>query len=65
MTPSFIAFELMIYLLFILCLIHAVRAGPTVVWRLVAGILFGILLEFGMIKQLHAYSFFGVPYANF
>jgi hypothetical protein len=57
MTPYFIAFELMIYLLFILCFIHAWRGGPAIVWRLVAGVLFGILLEYGTIRQLHSYSY--------
>ena len=57
MTPYFIAFELMIYGLFILCLIDAWRGGPAVVWRLAAGVLFGILLEYGTIQQLHSYSY--------
>lgn len=47
----------MIYGLFILCLIDAWRGGPAVVWRLVAGVLFGILLEYGTIQQLHSYSY--------
>jgi hypothetical protein len=57
LTPYFIAFELMIYGLFILCLIDAWRGGPAVVWRLVAGVLFGILLEYGTIQQLHSYAY--------
>jgi hypothetical protein len=56
-TPYFIAFELMIYVLFILCLLHAWRSGPAVVWQLVAGVLFGVLLEYGTIQQLHSYSY--------
>jgi hypothetical protein len=56
-SPYFIAFELMIYLLFVLCFIHAWRAGMEVVWRLVAGVLFGVLLEYGTIQQLHSYSY--------
>lgn len=57
LSPYFIAFELMIYLLFVLCFIHAWRAGTAVVWRLVAGVLFGVLLEYGTIQQLHSYSY--------
>jgi len=57
MTPYFVVFELMIYLLFGLCLIHAWREGAAHVWRLLAGVLFGILLEYGTIQQLHSYSY--------
>lgn len=57
MTPYFVAFELIIYLLFILCFIHAWRTGMAVVWRLVAGVLFGVLLEYGTIQELHSYSY--------
>ena len=57
MTPYFIAFELMIYLLFVLCFVHAWRGGAAVVWRLLAGVFFGILLEYGTIQQLHSYSY--------
>lgn len=57
MTPYFIAFELMIYLLFALCLVHAWRGGAAMVWRLLAGVFFGILLEYGTIQQLHSYSY--------
>jgi uncharacterized membrane protein len=57
MTPYFIAFELIIYALFFLCLLHAWRSGSAVVWQLIAGVLFGILLEFGTIQQLHSYSY--------
>ena len=57
MTPYFIVFELIIYALFFLCLIHAWRSGPAVVWQLVAGVLFGLLLEYGTIQELQAYSY--------
>jgi uncharacterized membrane protein len=57
MTPYFIAFELMIYVLFFLCLMHALRSGPAIVWQLIAGVLFGVLLEYGTIQQLHSYSY--------
>lgn len=57
MTLYAITFELMIYLLFILCLRHAWRGGAAVVWRLLAGVVFGILLEVGTIHELHTYSY--------
>ena len=57
MSPYYLAFEAMIYLLFIVCFNHAWRAGAASVWRLFAGILFGILLEYGTIQQLEAYSY--------
>jgi hypothetical protein len=57
LTPYFIAFELIIYALFFLCFIHAWRSGPAVVWQLVGGVLFGILLEYGTIQELQAYSY--------
>ena len=57
MPPYAIAFELTIYLLFMLCLRHAWRRGAAVVWQLIAGVLFGILLEYATIYQLHTYSY--------
>lgn len=43
--------------LFALCLRHALRFGPARVWQLVAGVLFGALLEAATIQQLHAYRY--------
>jgi hypothetical protein len=53
----FIAFELIVYLLFLVCLRHAWRTGLDAVLRLVAASLFGVLLELATIWQLDAYSY--------
>lgn len=57
--PSFylISMEIIVVVLFIVCLRHAWRAGPEDVLQLVAGVLFGMLLEFATIWQLEAYSY--------
>ena len=52
-----ISMEIIVLVLFILCFRHAWRTGPEDVLRLVAGILFGLLLEFATIWQLEAYSY--------
>jgi len=43
--------------LFVVCLIHAARQGRAAVARLLAGVLFGLLLELLTIRQLHAYRY--------
>lgn len=53
----FILFELMVYVLFAAALAHAWRKGPAVAWQLAAGVLFGVLLEWATIRQLHAYRY--------
>ena len=55
--PYFLALELLIAILFGLALRHAWRRGPAVVWQLLAGVLFGLLLEWATIQQLHAYAY--------
>lgn len=53
----FILFELIIYIQFALCLQHAWKRGTPNLMRLLAGILFGILLELATIRQLQAYEY--------
>jgi len=53
----FILFELIIYLQFALCLRHAWKQGTANLLRLLAGILFGVILELATIRQLHAYEY--------
>jgi uncharacterized membrane protein len=53
----FIFFELMIYLLLALCLQHARRQGLTKLLRLLAGVVYGIILELATIHQLSAYEY--------
>ncbi len=44
--PAFLAFEAMVYVLFVACLLHAARRGLRFVMELLGGLLFGLLLEF-------------------
>jgi len=53
----FILFELIIYLQFALCLRHAWKQGRANLFKLFAGILFGVTLELATIRQLHAYEY--------
>ncbi len=54
---NFITFELLIYLLFAVCLAHAWRQRWAMVWQLIAGVIFGLLLEWSTIQQFHLYSY--------
>jgi hypothetical protein len=62
LNPYAVVFELVLVALFGVCLRHALRGGPARVWQLVAGVIFGVLLETTTIQQLHAYHYgrFGV-----
>ncbi len=53
----FFAFELLVLVLFLICLLNAWRRGSWVVWQLLAGVLFGLLLEWATIQQLDAYEY--------
>ncbi len=57
MNLIFLAFEIIVGVLFALCLRHAWHRGHHVAWRLVVGVIFGLLLEWGTILQLDAYSY--------
>lgn len=60
-NPYFITFELVAYVLSVLCFVHALKKGTGNVLRLLAGIIFGVLLELATIRQLHAYSYGAFP----
>ena len=70
-SPYLLTFELLLYALLFFCARHAWRIGGlSAVWRLVAGVGFGVLLESATISQLDAYAygrflvmFGGVPLA--
>jgi hypothetical protein len=47
----------MMYALFLLALRHAWRRGSVVVWQLLAGVFFGLALEWATIRQLNAYHY--------
>lgn len=57
LNPYFLALEVLIAVLFGLALRHAWRRGPAVVWQLLAGVAFGLLLEWSTIQQLQAYEY--------
>jgi len=50
-------FEVLIFILFGLCLRHAWRAGLPFVLRLLAALLFGIVLELATLRQLNTYRY--------
>jgi len=55
--PYFLAFELVVLILTILGFRHAWRAGRHVAVQLLAGMLFGLILEWATIQQLHSYAY--------
>jgi hypothetical protein len=57
LNPYAVVFEVVLVALFGLCLRHALRNGPARAWQLVAGVVFGVLLETATIQQLHAYHY--------
>ena len=56
-NPYFLLFELLVFLMFLGCLMHARKIGMPKVWELIAGVLFGLLLEVATIQQLQAYQY--------
>jgi hypothetical protein len=57
LNPYFIVFEISQMALLGLCWRHAARLGPAVVWQLMAGVVFGLLLEWVTLRQLNAYHY--------
>ncbi len=57
MNVYFSIFEILVFILFGICLRHAMKEGVSTVLRLLAGIAFGVLLEWATIQQLDAYSY--------
>ncbi|VVB71813.1 Carotenoid biosynthesis protein [uncultured archaeon] len=53
----FLPFELLVFVLFMICLQNAWQRGSWVAWKLLAGVLFGLLLEWATIQQLNAYEY--------
>ena len=56
-NPYFTVFELLVLVLAIAGFWHAGQRGLPVVWQLLAGMLFGVLLEWATIQQLAAYEY--------
>ena len=61
MNPYFVTFALVTYSLLALSLYDARKRGWHVVWQVLAGVLFGVLLEWATIQQLHAYQYGQFP----
>ncbi|MBX3000701.1 MAG: carotenoid biosynthesis protein [Caldilineaceae bacterium] len=58
----FVSFDVVMVSLLALCLVHAWRSGGAArSWALLAGVLFGLLLEWATIQQLHAYTYGRFP----
>ncbi len=57
MNIYFTTIELMVLALTIMAVQHAWQRGAHVVWQLVAGMIFGVLLEIATIQQLEAYVY--------
>lgn len=53
----FVLFEISLMTLFAMCLRHAARLGLAAIWQLLAGVLFGLLLEWTTLRQLQAYQY--------
>jgi uncharacterized membrane protein len=53
----FLAFELLVLVLFLICMQNAWQRGSWVAWQLLAGVLFGLLLEWATIQQLNTYEY--------
>lgn len=53
----FLSFEILVLVLFLVCLQNAWQRGSSVVWQLFAGVIFGLLLEWATIQQLDAYEY--------
>ena len=53
----FIVFEVVVYALAAVAIHHAWQRGLHVVWQLIAGMIFGVLLEWATIQQLDAYEY--------
>ena len=56
-APTFLVFELGIYILAISCLRHAWSGGRPRVVALLAGMIYGLLLEYAAILTFHAYQY--------
>lgn len=57
LNPYFLSLEVLVLVLFGLCMHHAWRQGGLKVWELLAGVIYGLLLEWATIQQLGAYEY--------
>jgi hypothetical protein len=56
-SPYFLILEALMVILLLLCLQHAWRKGAPDVLALLAGVLYGVLLELATVRQLEAYHY--------
>ncbi len=56
-SPYFVAFELLMLAAFVMCAWHSLTIGLHRLALLVAGVVFGVLLELATIRQLNAYHY--------
>ena len=52
---AFVVFELSVYVLALLCLRHAMRRSRFAIATLLAGMVYGVLLEYATIESYQAY----------
>ena len=57
LNPYGLVLEVVVLGLVALCGWHAWRQGPHVAWQFLAGVIFGVGLEWATIQQLHAYRY--------
>ncbi len=56
-SPAFVIFEVSVYLLGLLCLRHAWHRGLRFVSELLAGMAYGVVLEYATIQSFHSYTY--------
>ncbi len=55
--PAFLAFDILMIGLFAGCVWHAARQGRARIVELIFGLIYGVLLEWMTLRQLHAYEY--------
>jgi len=61
MNYYFLTFEILMFILFIISFLHAKQKGVLFILKLFAALIFGLLLEWATIQQLHAYVYGKFP----
>ncbi|MHB8134855.1 MAG: hypothetical protein ACYDH1_11600 [Anaerolineaceae bacterium] len=57
MSPQFLIFEILIFILFFVCLNKAIKQGSSRVWEFLFSVIYGVFLEWMTIQQLSAYHY--------
>jgi len=53
----FLFFDILVTVVFAIFILNAVQKGSEIFWLLAAGLIYGILLEWATIEQLHTYHY--------